>query len=136
MSQPINLLKSRFVAYTELRLVKRMEIYTSIINDQEALDDEIAEAAKCRKEVRELLEIFKTMQSMGLDTDGMTAYDIIDTVLQANGDKNADYYAKVTPGGMLAQDIMDKSLGVTKTAVDGTKKALNGFASWLSDKTK
>lgn len=132
MFKQVNLGNTRFVGFTKERLVKRHQLLTHIIMDEGALDNEIEEAARLRREVKACLQVFGEMEKLGLDTSGMTAADIIETVTGVPIER----LQKQTAGGVLAQDILDKSSLAVKATTKVTKQSLNSFGRWLANKTK
>jgi hypothetical protein len=132
MSKEINLLGSEFVSFTEGRLMVRLNILNGIIADPDAMDDEIASAALKRKEVKQLLSVFAMVKEVGMDPSGMSAYDVLDIVIQANTGKSADQLAKQTSGGALAQSLGERTSNVVNTTKKTTKKAAGGIGSWLT----
>jgi hypothetical protein len=131
MSKEINLLASQFVGFTEPRLMKRLNILNSIITDKDALDEEIADAALKRKEVKELLSVFAMVRSVGVDPDGMTAFEVIDTVTKATTGRSAEQLVKQTTGGAMGQALVEKTSGAVKRTKEVTKKASGGLGAWL-----
>ena len=119
---------SKFVTYTMERLDKRYDILSTIIADGNALDDEIMDAARQRKEVRLCIELF-----LEEDVDDPRATPGL--ILNAMG-YNVNKLAKRTIGGEIAEDILDKTVGATKATTQATKKGLNSFANWLVSKTE
>lgn len=132
MYKHVDIANSRFVGFTKERLMKRQEILTGIITDPDAMDYEIEEAARLRREVRACLEVFHSVEQLGLDTSGMTACDIIETVSETSIVK----LQKQTNAGLVAQDVVEKSGKVIKKTTESTKKGLNVFAKWLATKTQ
>jgi hypothetical protein len=132
MSKEINLLGSEFVSFTEERLMKRITILNDIIADPDALDEEIAGAAMKRKEVKELLSVFAMVKQVGMDPSGMSAYDVLDIVIQASTGKTADQVAKQTSGGALAQSLGERTAKAIDTTKKVTKKGAGGLGSWLT----
>lgn len=131
MYKSIDIASSRFVGFTKERLEIRYQIFSDIIEDKEALDVEIAEAATLRREVTELLEVFNSVEELGLDPSGMSAADILEIVTG----ESIDRLQKQTGGGLLAQDIVEKSSSAVKATTQATKKGINNFATWLANKT-
>lgn len=131
MFKAVNVASSKFVSFTEPRLEKRYQILTSIIQDDEADDAEIVDAAQARREVKECLDMFKMCRDAGLDTEDMTACDIIETITE----KPIEYFQKNTPGGRLAEDIMERSSVVMSKTKQATKKKVHSFAGWLAELT-
>lgn len=131
MYKNVDIANSKFVGFTKPRLEKRLSILTDIIIDVDALDDEIAEAALLRKEVKELLSVFAECEKLGLDTSGMTAADILESVTGESIEK----LQKKTPAGDITQDVLDKTTQVVKKTSTVTKRSLNVFGSWLASKT-
>ena len=129
MYKEVNIANTKFVGYTKPRLVKRLAMLTSIIADEDALDYEIEEAARLRREVKACLDVFKEFD---VDDNSATVADIIEVVTG----KPIEYHQKMTPGGMLGADIVDRTAKATKAATVATKKSLNVFGTWLASKTK
>lgn len=132
MFKSVDIANSRFVGFTKERLVKRQQILTSIITDEEALDYEIEEAARLRREAKECLTVFTMVEDLGLDASGMTCADILEMVTETPIEK----LQKQTAGGLLAQDVLEKSSSAVKMTGQATKKGINSFASWLAGKTE
>lgn len=120
---------SQFVGFTMKRLDKRYEIYSAVIADADALDWEIADAAKKRGEVRACIDLFIQED---VDDPRATAADILEAITGESIDK----LQKRTPGGLLAQDILGKTGSTLKTTMQATKKGTNSFATWLAKATK
>lgn len=129
MSKTVDIANSKFVGFTEERLLKRKQILTNIIGDEDALDDEIEDAARLRKEVNACLKVFAMCQELGLDTDGMTVADILE---QTTGESIVALQ-KNNAGGALGQDIVSKSGSAVKKTAEASKKGLNKFGNWLSN---
>jgi hypothetical protein len=128
MNNQIDLANSKFVGFTEERLLVRLDILNTLITDPNALDDEIAESALLRKEVKQLLAMFKSCQDLGLDTSGMSAADIIE---QTTGQSILSLQ-KQTTGGVLAVSLADKAKSATETTKKTVKKGAGGLGAWLS----
>lgn len=128
MTKQIDLANSKFVGFTEERLMVRLNILNDIISDVDALDDEIADAAMSRKEVKQLLAMFTMCHDMGLDTSGMSAADIME---QTTG-QSIFALQKQTIGGTLAIGLGDRAKAVTETTKKTAKKTAGGLGSWLS----
>ena len=128
MTKQVDLANSKFVGFTEERLIKRFYILSDIISDADALDDEIADAALSRKEVKELLAMFTMCRNLGLDVSGMSAADIIE---QTTG-QSIFALQKQTIGGVVAVSIGDRAKTITETTKKTAKKTAGGLGSWLS----
>lgn len=129
MFKSVNLANSEFVGYTMARLDKRFDILTSIINDIDALDWEIEDAARKRREVRECINVFIEFD---IDDPSATVADILEAV----SGETIEKLQKQTAGGVLAQDILEKTGAVVKTSGQATKRGINNFATWLVGKTE
>lgn len=129
MYKNVKLANSEFVGFTMARLDKRYDMLTAIISDPDALDWEIEEAARKRREVRECINVFIEEE---VDDPTTTVAMILEIVTGQSIEK----LQKETAGGALAQDLLDKTTGAMKGAGTVTKKGLNGFANWLANKTK
>ena len=125
----VNVANSEFVGFTMARLDKRYDILTQTIEDRNALDIEIEVAARKRREVRACIEVFIEFE---IEDESATVADILEIVTG----QSIERLQKQTGGGLLAQDIMEKTGHVAKISTEATKKGLNSFASWLSNKTK
>ena len=121
--------QSDYVGYTMERLDDRFDRLSDIINDTNALDDEIAKASIERKKVRACISLFIQED---VDDPSATPADILEIITGESIFK----LQKQTAGGVLAEDIWDKTVGVTKATSTVTKKGLNHFAEWLAKKTK
>lgn len=119
---------SPFITFTMARLDKRYDLLTSIIQDENALDDEIIDATKKRKEVRLCIQLF-------IEEDVDDSQATAGLILDAMG-YNINKLAKRTIGGEIAEDLLDKTVGATKATSQATKKGLNSFATWLANKTE
>lgn len=128
MTKQIDLANSKFVGFTEARLMVRLNILNDIIADADALDDEIADAAMSRKEVKQLLAMFTMCKDLGLDTSGMSGADIIE---QTTG-QSIFALQKQTIGGVVAVSLGDRAKAVTDTTKKTAKKTASGIGSWLS----
>jgi hypothetical protein len=128
LNQLKTIANSVFANFTLERLDKRYDLLTSIIQDGDALDDEIIDATSKRKEVRLCIELF-----MQEEVDDPTA--TAGLILEAMG-YNINKLQKQTVGGELAEDLLEKTVGATKATGRVTKKGLNSFAEWLAEKTK
>lgn len=120
---------SEFVVYTMERLDKKYEALTAILKDESALDVEIINAATKRREVRACLNLFIEHD---VDDESATAADILEIVTGTSIDK----LQKQTPGGLLAQDLVEKTAVLAQVSAKLTKSSLNSFGSWLTKKTK
>jgi hypothetical protein len=120
---------SQFVGFTMERLDKRYDILTNIISDPDALDTEIEDAARKRKEVRACIDLFIQED---VDDPRATAADILEILTGQSLEK----LQKQTAGGVLAQDILEKTSTGLKIGVKATKKSTNSFATWLANITK
>lgn len=132
MSKETNLLGSKFVGFTEERLMKRLGILNNIITDPDALDEEIAESALLRKEVKELLAVFAMCKDAGLDPSGMTAFEVLDIVIKATHDgRSAEQLMKQTAGGAIGQSLIERTSSAAKTTKQVAKKGAGGIGAWL-----
>jgi hypothetical protein len=128
MTKQIDLANSKYVGFTEERLMVRLNILNSIVADPDALDDEIADAAMSRKEVKELLSMFAMCKNLGLDVSGMSAADIIE---QTTG-QSITTLQKQTIGGQVAVGLGERTKAVTETTKQTAKKAAGGLGKWLN----
>lgn len=124
----VDIANSEFVGFTFKRLLKREAILTDIITDEDSLDIEIEEAAALRREVRACKQVFIEFD---IEDDAATAADILEVV---TGD-SIYRLQKNTAGGLLAQDMVERTAEISKKTVTGTKKSLNHFGTWLANKT-
>lgn len=120
---------SEFVGFTIKRLDKRYEIYSTVIADTEATDWEIADAAKKRGEVRACIDLFIQED---VDDPRATAADILEAITGESISK----LQKLTIGGVIAQDILEKTGSTIKSTSKVVKKSTNGFATWLAKVTQ
>jgi len=132
MYKSVDIANSKFVGFTEERLQIRLDVLSETIADPNALDYEIAVAATERREVKECLAVFDTIWSLGLDPSGMTVADVLE---ETTGD-SIEKLQKQTAGGVLAQDMMEKTGALAKKTATATKKHTNRFAKWLASKTE
>jgi hypothetical protein len=123
--------QSRFVGYTIARLDKWYDIFTDVITDSKATNAEIMQAAKEREELQLCINLFLEINRVNPNFIGRTPCDVIEKDLGLSIDK----LQKQTGGGLLAQDIVDKTGSAFKTTIDVTKKTTNSFANWLANKT-
>lgn len=121
--------QSKYVGFTLERLDKRYDILTDIISDVDALDYEIEDAARERRKVRACIDLFI---SEDVDDPSATPADILEIIVGEPIEK----LQKQTAGGVLAQDILEKTSVAGKVAAQSTKKGVNAFATWLASKTK
>lgn len=128
MTKQIDLANSKFVGFTEERLMVRLNILNTIISDINALDDEIADAAMSRKEVKQLLAMFEMCHNLGLDTSGMSGADIIE---QTTG-QSIFALQKQTIGGQVAIGIGDRVKSVTETTTKTARVGAGKLGGWLS----
>lgn len=127
MTKQIDLANSKFVGFTEPRLMKRLQILNGIIADADALDDEIADAAMARKEVKQLLSMFAMCHKLGLDTSDMSAADVMENTTG----QSIESLQKQTSGGALGQAIVERTKSATEKTKAATKKGAGGVGSWL-----
>lgn len=119
---------SEFVGFTMGRLDKRYDILTGIITDPEADSKEISIAASKRAEVEACIQLF-----IKEEVDDVTATPAL--ILEAITGQSIVKLQKQTGGGLLAQDIVEKTASVTNKAGQATKKGIHSFSSWLASKT-
>jgi hypothetical protein len=129
MYKNIKLANSEFVGFTMARLDKRYDLLTDIIQDPDALDWEIEDAARKRREVRECINVF-----IEEDVDDPTA--TVAMILEVVTGQSIEKLQKQTIGGEIAQDMLDRTAAATRATGQATKKSLNGFAKWLAGKTE
>jgi hypothetical protein len=129
MYKEVNIANTQFVGYTKPRLEKRLAIYTDIISDVDALDYEIEEAARLRREVKACLNVFVEFD---VDDASATVADIIEVVTG----KPIEFHQKHTMGGALGADIVDRTAKASRATAVATKKTLNVFGNWLASKTR
>jgi hypothetical protein len=120
--------QSDYVGFTLERLDNRFDRLSDVINDPNALDDEIAQASTERKKVRACISLFIQED---IDDPSATPADILEIITGTSLFK----LQKQTAGGVLAEDLWDKTVGATKATSNVTKKGLHGFANWLANKT-
>ena len=120
---------SKFVGFNMERLDKRYDILTDIITDANATSEEIMIAAQERKEVEACIRLF-----IDEEVDDETATPAM--ILEVITGQSIAKLQKQTGGGLLAQDIVEKTAAATKGATIATKKGLHGFSTWLAEKTK
>jgi hypothetical protein len=124
--------QSEYVAYTLTRLDKEHDYLSSVIADPDANNAEIVNAATKREVIGLCIQLFFEVESLVPDFIGKTPCQLIEKDLGLSIDK----LQKQTGGGLLAQDIMDKTSAAVKVTTQTTKKGINSFASWLVNKTK
>lgn len=130
----VDLANSKYIGFTEERLVRRYNILSQIVTDEDALDIEIAEAALDRREVKELLQMFRHCHELGLDTEGMTACDI----LEATTGERIEILQRSShnAGNLMVREGMKKGGEALRTTTQVTKKGLNVFGKWLAKATE
>jgi hypothetical protein len=119
---------SKFAGFTMARLDKRYDILTGIITDPDATSHEIKLAAIDREEVEACIQLF-----IQEDVDDPTATPAM--ILEVVTGTSIEKLMQQTPGGILAQDIVEKTTAATKATSRATKKGINSFATWLATKT-
>ena len=129
MYKNVKLANSKFVGFTMERLDKRYDILTSIIKDDKALDWEIEDAARQRREVMECINVFIEEE---VDDPNATVAMILEIVTG----QSIERLQKSTIGGEIAEDLLSKTTSAAKATSRVTKKSINSFASWLQNKTK
>lgn len=129
MYKQVNLANSPFVGFTKPRLIKRLEILTGIIVDPDAMDYEIEDAARKRREVKECLALFI---ETGVEEEGVTVADLIKVLTG----KEIEFYQKNTEGGRVAIDVVEKMNHAAKATSKATRKGLHGFFDWGRNITK
>lgn len=125
----VDLANSLFVGYTFKRLEKREAILSEVIADPESLDIEVQEAAAQRREVRACKQVFVEFD---VDDAGACVADILEVITG----QPIERLQKNTQGGLLAQDIVQRTSELSKKTVSGTKKSVNSFATWLANRTQ
>lgn len=120
---------SKFAHFTMDRLDKRFDILTDIITDPGASSNEIKLAAEEREQVEACIQLF-----IEEDVDDPAATPAL--IMEVVTGQSYEKLIKQTPGGMIAQDLVEKTAHATKITGAVTKKGLNGFANWLASKTK
>ena len=112
--------QSDYAGCTMKMLDKWFDICTDIIQDSDASSTDIIKAAKDRAVVELCINLFLEVAKVKPDFTGRTACELIEKDLGLSINK----LQKSTQGGLLAQDILEKS-----------KQATNKFANWLAKKT-
>lgn len=125
----VDLANSIYVGYTFKRLEKREAVLSDIIADPESLDIEVQEAAGLRREVRACKQVFVEFD---VQDDGASVADILEIVTG----QSIERLQKNTPGGLLAQDMVQRTGEISKATITGTKKSIHSMAAWLANKTK
>lgn len=125
----VDLAGSRFIGFTFKRLEKREAILSDIIADPDSLDIEVSEAAILRREVRACKQVFLEFD---IEDDTASAADILEVI---TGD-SIERLQKNTQGGLLARDMVERTSELSRKTVGTTKKGLNSFGTWLTNKTQ
>lgn len=121
-----NLTAGLFSRLEEGRISFYANQYKAIMEDSNSTTFEKVQAAQELLVTEGFLKLFKMMQDMGLDTSGMTAGDIVETVLgERLSNKNN------VAGAMMGR--VDNSLHKAKETTFGL---LNRGARWIANKTE
>lgn len=124
--------QSEYVSYTLPRLDKEHDYLSSVIVDPDANNAEIVSAASKREIIGLCIQLFFEVENIKPDFEGKTPAQLFERDLGISVFK----LQKQTQGGVLAQDIVEKTSAATKATVSATKKATNKFAQWLDKVSK